>query len=410
MAAERSLSREEGLFVNGVQAALIDEPLPRAVWALYLLLVVLVVAIAWAALAKVDEVTPSQGRIVPDGKEQIIASLESGLLSKLFVREGEEVEAGQPLAQMDPTRAEAAQNESQVKRLALLAQVARLKAEATGRAPVFPPEVLEVPRITAAETEVLEARRRVLDEAIASMNRSANLVGRELKMAQDMAAKGLMSDVEVMRLNRQMNELQQQRNERISRARQDASAELSRAQNELAQMDEQMVVRDDTMKHTLLKSPLRGLVKNIRINTVGGVVPSGSPIMEIVPLGPRVMVEARIKPKDIGFVQLGQSAIIKLAGYDYNVHGGLEGKIEYISPDALGEADKGGEGTYYRAVIAADRSHLVGRKKGVGAGKAEPLPVIPGMTAMVEIRTGERSVLSYLLRPMLKSREAMRER
>lgn len=402
MTDARTLSREEGLFVSSAQSALIDEPLPRAVWALYLLLVCLVVAVAWASMAKVDEITHSQGRIVPDGKEQIIASLDSGTLGKLFVHEGEEVEAGQPLVQMDPTRAESAQNESQAKRLALMGQVARLQAEAAGRSPIFPPEVMQVPRITAAETEVLDARRRVLDEAIASINRSVGLLQREQKMAQDMAAKGLMSDVEVMRLTRQVNELQQQRNERISRARQEASGELSRVQNELAQLDEQMVVRTDTMKHTVLKSPVRGLVKNIRINTVGGVVTTGSPIMEIVPLGPRVLIEARIKPKDIGFVQIGQMAVVKLAGYDFNVNGGLHGKIEFISPDALGEVDKGGEGTYYRAIIAAERNDL--RAKG------EPLPIIPGMTAMVEIRSGERSVLSYLLRPMMKSREALRER
>jgi adhesin transport system membrane fusion protein len=324
------------------------------------------------------------------------------MLEDLLVAEGEEVEAGQPLVRMDPTRAEAAQNENQVKRLAQMAQVARLQAESLGRAPQFPPEVMKVKRLVDAETEVFEARRRLLEEAVASINRSVGLLSRELKLAQDMANKGLMSDVEVMRLSRQVNELQQQRNERISRARQEASADLSRVQTELAQVDEQAVVRQDTMKHTVLKSPVRGLVKNIRMNTVGGVVTTGSPIMEIVPLGPRVLVEARIKPKDIGFVQMGQPAIVKLAGYDFNVIGGLHGKIDYISPDTLGEADKGGEGTYYRALITAERSDL--RHKG------ELLPILPGMTAMVEIRSGERSILSYLLRPMLKSREAMQER
>ncbi|MCH7344981.1 HlyD family type I secretion periplasmic adaptor subunit [Pelomonas sp. CA6] len=402
MSAPKSLSREEGLFVGGVQGAMLDEPLPRAVWALYLVLAVVVFAIGWAALAKVDEVTRSDGRIVPDGKEQVISSLEAGVLGALMVKEGQEVEAGQPLAQLDPTRVEAAQNEGQAKRLALMAQVARLQAESFGRPLQFPPEVQKQPRLVQAETEVHESRRRALDEAVASIGSSIGLVQREQRIAQSMAAKGLMSDVEVMRLARQVNELQQQRNERVSRFRQEASADLSRVQTELAQVDEQMVVRQDAMRHTLLKSPVRGLVKNIRINTVGGVVTTGAPIMEIVPLGPRVLIEARIKPRDVGFVQIGQTAIVKLAGYDYNVHGGLEGKVEYISPDALGETEKGGDATYYRAVVAAERNNL--RLKG------EPLPVIPGMTASVEIRTGERSVLSYLLRPMMKSREAMRER
>ena len=399
-----ALTREEGLFVSGLYSAQIDEPLPRATWALYLLLLAVTAAIVWASLAHVDEITRSDGRIVPDGREQVIASLESGILRQLFVSEGQTVELGQELVQLDPTRVEAQQNESQVKRLALKAQFARLNAEASGRALKFPPEVQGVPRIAEAESEAFEARRRLLDEAVGSINRSASLLMREQKLAQDMSNKGLMSDVELMRLNRQVNEMQQQRNERISRFRQEASSEAVRVQNELAQLDEQMVVRQDALTRTSLKSPVRGVVKNIRVSTVGGVVGSGAPIMEISPLGPRVLVEARIRPRDIGFVRVGQVAEVKLSGYDFNVYGGLEGKIETISPDAVGggEVDKTGEGGYYRATIAADRNNL--RMKG------KPLPVIPGMTAQVEIKTGERSVLSYLLRPMMKSQEALRER
>ncbi len=397
-----SLSRQESLFVTGLGSAHIDEPLPRATWALYLLLAVVVTAIAWSSLAHVDEVTRSDGRIVPDGREQVIASLDSGILRELFVREGQEVQAGQELAQLDPTRVEASQNEGQAKRLALKAQVARLQAEANGRALKFPPEVLAVPRVAEAETEAYEARRRLLDEAIGAIGRSAGLLAKEQRIAQDMAAKGLMSDVEVMRLNRQVNELQQQRSERISRFRQEASSELVRVQTEMAQLDEQMIVRQDAMQRTVLKSPVHGVVKNIRVNTVGGVITTGAPIMEISPIGPRVLVEARIKPKDIGFLRVGQTAEIKLNGYDFNVYGGLEGKIEYISPDAMGETEKNNDSTYYRVVISAERNNT--------HFKGKPLPVIPGMQAMVDIRTGDRSVLSYLLRPMMKSREALRER
>ncbi len=397
-----ALSRQESLFVTGLDSAQLDEPLPRVTWVLYLLLGVVTTAIVWASLAHVDEVTRSDGRIVPDGREQVIASLDSGILRELLVREGQEVQVGQELAQLDPTRVEASQNEGQAKRLALKAQAARLMAEAGARALKFPAEVEAVPRLVEAETEAFDARRRVLDEAVSAIGRSAGLLAREQRLAQDMAAKGLMSDVEVMRLNRQVNELQQQRNERISRFRQEASSELVRVQNDLSQLDEQMVVRQDAMQRTVLKSPVHGVVKNIRVNTVGGVVTTGAPIMEISPIGPRVLVEARIKPKDIGFVRVGQVAEIKLTGYDFNVYGGLEGKIEHISPDVMGEVEKGGDSTYYRAVVSADRNNT--------HFKGKPLPVIPGMQAMVEIRTGDRSVLSYLLRPMLKSREALRER
>ncbi|MEO6280707.1 HlyD family type I secretion periplasmic adaptor subunit [Roseateles sp.] len=397
-----ALSRKESLFVTGLESAQLDEPLPRATWVLYLLLAAVATAIAWSSIAHVDEVTRSDGRIVPDGREQVIASLDSGILRELYVREGQEVQTGQELAQLDPTRVEASQNEGQAKRIALKAQAARLTAEAGASSLKFPAEVLAVPALVAAETEAFDARRRLLDEAVSAIGRSAGLLAREQRLAQDMSAKGLMSDVEVLRLNRQVNELQQQRTERVSRFRQEASSELVRVQNELTQLDEQMVVRQDAMQRTVLKSPVHGVVKNIRVNTVGGIITTGAPIMEISPIGPRVLVEARIKPKDIGFIRIGQTAEIKLIGYDFNVYGGLEGKIEYISPDAMGENEKNNDNTYYRAVVSADRNNT--------QFKGKPLPVIPGMQAMVEIRTGDRSVLSYLLRPMMKSREALRER
>jgi adhesin transport system membrane fusion protein len=398
-----ALSREEGIFVGGLHAAQLNEPMPRSMWALYLMALILVAGITWSALAKVDEIIRAEGRIVPDGREQVIASLDSGILRELYVSEGMAVEAGQDLVQLDPTRVESQQNESQAKRLALMAQVARLQAEAYGRALKLPAEVQAAPKIAAAEAEAFDARRRLLDEAVSSIHRNQMLLQKETQIAQEMASKGLMSDVEVMRLSRQVNELQQQRAERISRFRQEASSELVRVQNELALQDEQMVVRQDAMTRTVLKSPVKGVVKTIKLSTVGGVVTSGATIMEIAPVGPRVLVEVRIKPKDIGFIQTGQVAEIKLNGYDFNIYGGLEGKVSFISPDAMSsDNDKSGEGGYYRVVVAAERNNL--RSKG------KPLPVIPGMTAQAEVKTGERSVLSYLLRPMMKSREALRER
>jgi len=398
-----SLTKEEGLFVSAIHAAQIDEPLPRATWALYLMCIVLVVAVTWSALAKVDEITRSDGRIVPDGREQVIASLDAGILRELKVREGQEVQAGEDLATLDPTRVEAQQAEGQVKLLALKAATARLNAEANGRTAIqWPEDVDPKSRYAQAESESFDARRRVVDEAVAAINRSLGLISKELKLAQDMSRSGLMSDVEVMRLNRQVNEMQQQRTERLARYRQEASQDLVRVQNELAQMDEQMVVRQDALTRTVLKSPVRGVVKAVKISTIGGVVGSGSPILEIAPIGPLVLVQAKIKPKDIGFIRLGQTAEVKLAGYDFNTYGGLEGKVTYISPDAVSaDSDKSGEG-HYRVIVTADRNNL--------KYKGEKLPVIPGMTAVVEIKTGERSVLSYLLRPMMKSQEALRER
>jgi adhesin transport system membrane fusion protein len=341
--------------------------------------------------------------VVPDGREQVIASLEGGILRELHVREGQQVFEGDELAQLDPTRFESQQNEGEAKRVALLGTVARLTAESTGRALKFPDEVRAVPSVVEGETDAFNARKLALDEALQTNARNVYLLMKELGVSESMAAKGLMSEVEVMRLRRQVNDLQLQARERINKFRQDASTDLVRAQTELSLLSEQMAGRADVLRRTVLTSPVRGLVKNIRTNTIGGVVAPGAPIMEIVPIGSRVLVEARIKPRDIGFVRLGQEAEVKLAAYDYTTYGGLHGKIEYISPDALGDDNKAAaDQTYYRVTLRADRSTL--KEKG------KPLPILPGMTGMVDVRTGERSVLSFILRPMLKSKEAFRER
>ncbi|MFY7867770.1 HlyD family efflux transporter periplasmic adaptor subunit [Roseateles sp.] len=392
-------------FLSSLALAQIDEPLPRSMWALYLLLVCVVTAFIWAAFAKVDQVSRMQGRIIPEGREQVIASLESGLLAELFVSEGEEVEVGQELVRLDPTRVEAQQNEGMLRRLALKAAVARLKAEASGGRPVWPTEVKAAPEVLEAEQQSYESRIRLQEEAVSSLDRSMGLLGRELKVAQDLSARGLMSEVEVMRLNRQVNDLRQQRQERISRFRQEASQELTRQQNELAALDEQQVVRKDALARTVLRSPVNGLVKNIRTTTIGGVVGGGAPVMEIVPIGPNVLVEARLPPSEVGFVGVGQRAVVKLAGYDFNIHGGLEGHVELVSADTLGDNDKTavtGDARYYRVLIRTDKNSL--QRSG------EPLPVLPGMAASVEIKTGERTVLSFLFRPLLKANEALKER
>ncbi|HEY0956419.1 MAG TPA: HlyD family type I secretion periplasmic adaptor subunit [Roseateles sp.] len=393
------------MFTSALANALADEPLPRSMWALYLLAAALFAAVAWAAIAKVDQLSRVQGRVVPEAREQVIASLDSGLLAELKVREGEEVQAGQELARLDPTRVEAQENEGALRRTALRVTVARLRAEAYGAKFELPADVPPKAEVVTLERQAYEARQRLLDEAVSSLDRSIGLLAKELRVAQDLSAKGLMSEVEVMRVNRQINDLRQQRQERVSRFRQDASQELARQENELAALDEQQVVRQDAMKRTVLRSPVHGIVKNIRITTLGGVVSSGAPIMEIVPLGPTVLIEARVPPSEVGFIQIGQRAIMKIAGYDYNINGGLEGHIEMISADTLGDNEKltpTGDARYYRALVRADTNTL--KRNG------EPLPVIPGMSATVEIKTGERTVLSYLLRPLMKSQEALKER
>jgi membrane fusion protein, adhesin transport system len=399
-----ALQRGDEAYLSAVRGATLVDAAPAAMWAIYLMLAVVFSAVAWAAVAQVDIVAKADGRVVPDGREQVIASLEGGILREMLVREGQLVQVGEELALLDPTRFEAQQAEGQAKRIALRGAVARLQAEATGRPLSFPPDVLEQSEVVEGETESFDARRRALDEAVGINRRNMALLRNELGVAERMSAQGLMSEVEVMRVRRQLNDLDLQTQERINRFRQDASAELVKLRTELSQVEEQMVVRDDALRRTILTSPVRGLVKQIKANTIGGVIAPGAPVMELVPVGERVLIEARIRPADIGFVKVGQPVVVKLSAYEYTVYGGLLGKVHTISPDALGDPERASTpgGTYYRALVLADSGVL--RK----AGKA--LEVLPGMTAMVEIRTGQRSVLGFVLRPLMKSQEAFRER
>jgi adhesin transport system membrane fusion protein len=398
----RELGRDDMAYVSPVAAAQVVEPAPAAIWAVYLMLAALAVALAWAAFAQVDIVAKAPARVVPEGREQVIASLEGGILRELLVREGQVVAKGQPLALLDPTRVEAQQAEGQTRRSALQATVIRLTAEVAGKAPEFPDELPAA--VVESEMDSYAARQRSLSEAVSAQQRSIALLGRELGVAESMSSKGLMSEVEVMRLKRQANELQLQVAERGNRFRQDAQAELVKARNELALLVEQMVVRDDAMRRSTLVSPVKGIVKVVRHHTPGGIVAPGATVMEVVPIADSVLIEARVQPADIGFVRVGQPVEIKLSAYEYTIFGALKGRVEVLSPDALGDPERAAQpgGTWYRALVRADVAGLEHR--------GQLLPVMPGMAGSAEIRTGQRSVMRFLWTPMLKSGEAFRER
>ena len=401
-AANTALRAGDVAYLDPLRAAQVMQAAPGATWAIYLMLLMVGCAVVWASVAQVDIIAKAEARVVPDGKDQLIASLEGGILRELMVREGQQVAKGADLATLDPTRVEAQQAEGQTKRLSLRGAVVRLQAEATGKPLRFPTELAGARAVVEGETESYQARQTALNEAVVINRRSIGLLQSELAMAEGMSAKGLMSEVEVMRVRRQVNELSLQTQERINRFRQEASAELVRVRTELSMLEEQMVVRDDVLRRTVLKSPVDGIVKSIKNHTVGGVIAPGAPLMEIVPLGKQARVEARVRPSDIGFIKVGQEVKVKLSAYEFTVYGGLSGTVQAISPDAIVDVERGGEGSHYRALVTADLSTLQ------AAGKK--LDVLPGMTGVAEIRTGQRSVLGFLLRPMMKTQEAFRER
>jgi membrane fusion protein, adhesin transport system len=397
-----SARSEEMLYMRDMHQAMVAEKQHVIGITLILLLACLGVALFWADHYRLEEITRGSAKVIPSSREQIIQSLEGGILSELLVKEGDVVEQGQALLKIDPTKANASYQEGQNKAVALRATAARLRAEARGTRLQFSEDVNKLAELVANETNTYQAKRQAVEQSIATIKRSKDLIGRELAMTEPMAAKGLVSEIELLRMRRQFNDLELQIQERFNKYRADAANELNKVEAELSQTTEVVGARQDLVKRTTINAPLRGTVKNIRMNTIGGVVQPAQDIMEIVPLEDRLLVEAKIRPHDVAFLRPGLPATVKISAYDYSIYGGLDGEIEMISPDTLREERKTEDENYYRVLVRTKKSTLLNNGK--------ELPIIPGMTANVEIRTGEKSVLDYILKPVLKAREAMRER
>jgi adhesin transport system membrane fusion protein len=388
-------------FMSDVKAATMLDAKPWAGLTLVLLIVLLAVAWLWAESAVLDEVTVGTGRVIPSSREQIIQSLEGGILAELAVREGDVVSKDQVLLRLDDTRFGASYRESHSRITALRAAIARLRAESVGATPVFPADVR--PEQARIEMDLFRSRRQQLDESVAALKRSYQLADEELQMTAPLVKKGLVSEVELLRLQRQVNELKANLQERQNKFRSDARADLAKNEAELAATAEGNTARADQVKRTVIRSPMRGTVKNIRITTVGGIVQPGQDILEIVPLEDQLVIEARIKPADVAFLRPGLPATVKITAYDYAIYGGLEATLEQISADTLRDEKKPDE-TYYKIQVRTREPHLKDRD-----GKV--LPIIPGMTATVDVLTGHKTVLDYLLKPLLKARQtALRER
>jgi len=362
----------------------------------------------WATFSNVEEVTRGQGKVISSSREQVIQSLDPGVISEMLVKEGDIVEKGQVIIRLDSSRSGALFREVEAKRLSLAAAAARLRAEAFGTKIKFDDEVPEDMR--QREQEAFEAQTRMLNEGVAGMQQSKKLLDREIAITSPMVSDGVMSEVELLHMQRQSADLNLQIQERVAKFRTDANSDLSKVEAELAQATENAAARDDALIRTEIRAPLRGVVKNVRINTVGGVVSPGQDILEIAPLDETLLIEAYISPKDVAFIHPGQDALIKLSAYDYSLYGGLEGKVEFLSPDTLRDERRQGptpgmapEEAYYRVLVRTGQTTLTDRK-------GKPLPIIPGMVASVDIKTGRKTVMEYLIKPITRLKQAMQER
>lgn len=358
--------------------------------------------IAWAAWFEIVEVSTGTGKVVPSSREQVIQSMEGGILEQLNVSEGALVERGQILAQLDPVQNQSNVGESAAKYRAALASVNRLQAEVSEKPLAFDPSLQAFPALIRAETELYQTRRKGMAETLDGIQSSLKLVRSELAITENLAKIGASSRVEVLRLTRQRSELElkatEARSDYMVRARED----LAKANAEAQMLEAVIRGRTDSLSRLTLRSPVRGIVKDIEVSTIGGVIAPNGQVMQIVPLDEQLLIETRISPRDIAFIHPGQAAKVKITAYDYSIYGSLDGEVVTISPDTLQDEAKP-EIFYYRVFIRTASDEL--RNK---AGKR--FAIVPGMIATVDIRTGEKTVLDYLIKPLNRAREALRER
>lgn len=412
---------------------------------LYAVAAFVVVFLIWADQAVLDEVTRGQARVIPSSQVQLIQNLEGGILADVMVREGDVVEKGQVLLRIDNRRAESDLSDLRQQYLHLSAVVARLEGEIARKSPAdieFPSDLTkEAPLLIEAERANAEIRREQLESQLSilreqkiqkekelesliikekNVKQSLGLAQKQLKIKKPLADQGVISQVELLQTQRDVNELkteleatqsaipqteaqikeQQNRvNERTSTFRSEAAEELSRHRAELASVQEQLISNKDRVLRTEVRSPVRGSVKEIKIRTIGGVIRPGEDLMEIVPMEDSLLIEARIKTTDNGFVHLDQKAVVKFDTYDYSIYGGLDAVVEFKSSDAIEEEVGGKRERFFRVRLRTDRTYLEGK-----AG--QPLEIGPGDTAIVDILTGQKTVLQYLLLPIMRTRNS----
>ncbi|ENW56121.1 HlyD family type I secretion periplasmic adaptor subunit [Acinetobacter baumannii] len=385
-----------------VKAKELEPALPRASLFIWIICIGLLSLLIWAWLFKLEEVSTGIGKVIPSSKEQVVQSLEGGILTKLYVHEGQIVQEGQVLAQLDPTRFASNVGESASLLLASQATAARLRAEVNGTSLKFPSEVLKERDLVEEETALYHSRRSNLEESLSGLQQALILVEEELQMTEPLVAKGAASEVEVLRLKRQATDLRNQMNDVRNQYLVKAREELAKANTDIETQLQVVKGKSDSLNRTLFKSPVRGIIKEIDVMTIGGVISQNGKLMTIVPLDEQLLVEARISPRDIAFIHPGQDALVKITAYDYSIYGGLKGKVSIISPDTLRDEVKQDQ-FYYRVYIRTDSGKLMNK-----AGKQ--FSITPGMVATVDIKTGEKTILDYLIKPFNKAQEALRER
>ncbi|WP_244258809.1 HlyD family efflux transporter periplasmic adaptor subunit [Cupriavidus gilardii] len=359
--------------------------------------------LVWAIFASLDEVAIGEGKVTPASKGQIIQSLEGGILAELAVREGDVVEAGQQLATLDPVQARSSMEETLERIAALQARAARLHAEMNDADSVnFPAELARDTAVVERERQLFVANRRAFRENLANLRQQLRLAEQELQIALPLLRTGATNEVEILRLRQKVAEFATKLDSTQSEYYVALKADYAKTMADLGPLLKVREGRADQLRRTAITSPARGIVKDIRVSTIGGVITPGGVLMEIVPLGDQLLIEARLSPRDIAFIHPEQEATVKITAFEPSIYGTLPAKVDRISPDTI-EDQVDRRIYYYRVYVLTEHAYLETKE-----GKRHP--ILPGMVATAEIRTGRRTVMDYLIKPLNRAAEALRER
>lgn len=431
------LSPEDYEFMNSLSAAVVEQAPKRMRWVLYFWIVAIASFIVWANYTQIDEITRGNGEVVPSGKNQIIQNLEGGIIEEVFVKIGDKVEKGQRLLKIDNRKSLSQLSATNIKSLELKAKIIRLEAEAYDK-PFDVNLSIEqmIPELVENERSLYESKQGQLNyklailadqqlqksneyhevnESIVYLSKTKDLINKEVKMMRPMVAQGVKSKVAFMKLQREQNTLLQELQaaqlslprikagisefdnkieEAISEFKNRAKEELNEVVAESLRTDQSFQALNDQITRTLVKSPTQGIVEEIAINTVGGVIKPGDTLIEIVPTGESLWMEVKIKPSDIAFIYPGQKAVVKITAYDFAIYGSLDGEVIHIGADTTKDEK---DNAFYIIHIKTDKNYLGSAKK--------PLNIIPGMMVNVDIMTGKKSVMDYILKPILRAKQ-----
>lgn len=434
---KRKISPEDYEFVNSLSAAVAEQTPKKMRWVLYFWVIAVTFFILWASLTQIDEITRGNGEVVPSGENQMVQNLEGGIVKEILVKVGDSVTKGQPLLKIDNQKSEAQRDSTNIKALELEAKMIRLMAEAEGKEFQVDPKIEKsMPLLIANERSLHQSRQRQFNAKIRSLQdqkkqkeqelkenkqkmihlkRTESLIDEEVRMMKPMVAQGVKSKVAFMKLQREqskvaedlssaknaiprieaaISEAKNNIEEAQSEFQNEAKKELNEVTAEAMRIKESSEALGDQIDRTLVRSPINGVIQKFYIHTVGGVIKPGEDLVEIVPTDDALWLEVKIKPSDIAFVYPGQKTVVKFSAYDFAIYGSLDGEVVHISADTVKDEK---ENSFYTIHIKTTKNHL--------GSDAKPLKIIPGMTVNVDIMTGKKSVMDYILKPILRAKQ-----